>query len=181
MVTIVPDYGQFPMDSLNALNSKALWLKTARIFGNEGISLAFGGTDFSVNQDKKAKKPYLQVQFTLFISEKQWPKSDTRLRKALNLSGEIERPVRVETFDGDNAGLAYALKYEFNRRVGYQQTPEDRHDGRKSKNTRNRPLRGPDWMRLMVLLDHIGLDARICLVGVKRILKNGEVVMQLIK
>ena len=181
MVTIAPDFGQHPMDRLNTLDTKATWLKTARILRNAGIHVAFGATDFSVNVDEKGSIPYLQPHFTLFIRKNQWPKSDGKLRKAFNQSHQVKRAVRVKSFDGNNAGLAYALKYEFNRRVGFQKTPDARRDRKSHKNTRNRPLRGPDWMRLMVLLDRIGLDARMCLIGVKRIRRNGEVFMRLIE
>jgi hypothetical protein len=181
MVTIAPDFGQQPMDRLNTLNTRTIWLKSALILRNYGIDLAFGGSDFSVNMEWNGRKPYLQVHFTLFIPKNQWPKPDKKLRKALNPSRMVKTPVRVETFDGNNAGLAYALKYRFNRRVGFQKSPDVQRDRKSHSNTRNRPLRGPDWMRLMVLLDRISLDARICLIGTKRILKNEEVVMRLIE
>ncbi len=86
IVTIAPDFGQRPMDRLNTLDTKATWLKTARILRNAGIHVAFGATDFSVNVEWNGREPYLQVHFTSFIPTNQWPKSDGKLRKAFNQS-----------------------------------------------------------------------------------------------
>jgi hypothetical protein len=181
MVTIAPDFGQQPIDRPSVPNVKRVWLKLARVLRIHGIRLAFGGIDFSVNMDKDGRKPYLQVHFTLFIPQDKWPQSDKKLRQAINPSGDVDQAVYVQLFDGNNAGLAYALKNEFSRRFGFQQCPEDRRDERATRQTRNRPLRGPDWARLMVLLDRIGLDTRLSLLGVKRIRKSGRIIMKLLE
>jgi hypothetical protein len=181
MVTIVPDYGQCALGEMDEIRVTVVWLRTARILRKVGVGVAFGGIDFSVNRDRKGATPYFQVQFTLFIPEKLWPKSYTKLRAALNRSGRIYRPIRAKFFDGDNAGLAYALKYEFEKRDGFQQSEGARRDKHSRKDTRNRPLGGPNWAKVMVLLDRIDLEKRVVLIGVKRIRKNGEVIMQRIE
>jgi hypothetical protein len=181
MVTIVPDYGRCPLDELKNFNVEAVWRRTKRYLAKAGVRVAFGGLDFSVNVDGKDGEPYVQVQCTLFVPKKLWPKSDRELRIALNRSGEVARPMLVRGFDGDNAGLAYALKPTFHRRESYPQAADARRDGRSSANTRNRPLRGTAWTQLAVFLDRMGLGARLCLIGVKRVRKYEEVTMRRIE
>jgi hypothetical protein len=116
----------------------------------------------------------LQAQFTFFTVSKHGL-SDRRLRQPLSPTGTIKRPVRVNEFDCDNAGLAYDLKYEFVLRETYFQDTGSRVDGRICRNTRNRPLRGQKWIAILLPLDSIGLHSRLALIGAKRIKQDGTI------
>lgn len=187
MLSLVPDFGRCSWSKLDRFDLAAVKRKTGRVLREVGVTLAFGGIDFSMNVDGPETPatgavadrtvPYLQAQFVLFWADNA-TLNRTVLRLRLNESGEIKRPVRITDSDGDNAGLAYALKYEFLRREGYRQTADERTDGRPSRNTRNRPLRGPAWVRLALMLDRLGLGSRVLLIGVKRLHRHRGVRMK---
>jgi hypothetical protein len=179
-MSLVPDFGRCKWNKLKEFDVAAIKLKVIRILRSSGVNLAFGGIDFSVNIDCDCTAPYLQAQFYLiFAGNKSFEKETLRIE--LNKSGKINRPVRITEFDGNNAGFAYALKYEFFRREGYLQPPDLRNDSRSSLNTRNRSIRGRAAVQLAMLLERLGLEARLFLIGVKRIQRNGEVNMTVIK
>lgn len=77
-VTLIPDYGRCKIGNLHKLNVDAIWLRTKRRLQKLGVTLAFGGIDFSVNIDAKGATPIVQVHFTLFIPDSQWPNPDTK-------------------------------------------------------------------------------------------------------
>lgn len=176
-ISLVPDFGRFRWDQLDQFDPAAFPQKVKRALQASGITRAFGGLDFSLNADFDSDIPHLQAQVFLIgeVKSKQFQKDI--LRKKLNESGKIKVPVRITRFDGNNAGFAYALKDEFFRRESYLQTADQRTDSRASLNTRNRPLRGRAAIQLAMLLDRLGLDGRLLLIGVKRIQRNGEVKM----
>jgi hypothetical protein len=180
MMTMVPDFARFPLDELSGLNSAAVKLKATRLLKASGVFLALGGLDFSVNVDGTAAAMHLQLHFTLFTDNCRAARNQSLLNRS-NSSGSVKRPVVLVPFDGRMAGLAYALKYEFFRRETYQQVAEHRADGRETQNSRYRPLQGAAWVQLALLLDRIGLDSRLVLIGVKRVQKYGEVRMRLIR
>jgi hypothetical protein len=176
MVTVVTDFGQLPLGKLLPSDYVSATLKLTRILRAAGVEIAFGASDFSVNADEVGAAPWVQLQYLLFTLSVE-PFRSTMLRSVVNRSNQIRRPIRIEKFDGDAAGLAYALKYEFVKREEYSQQRADRV----CRNTRSRPLRGTAAVGLSLLLDQIGIRRRIILIGVKRIWSNDEVRMQLIK
>lgn len=179
MLSLVPDFGRCSWSKLDRFDLAAVKRKTDRVLREAGVTSAFGGIDFSQNVDAGCSGPYLQIQFILFETGDA-SLNRAVLRQKLNQSGQIKRPVRIMQFDGDAAGFAYALKYEFLRRESYRQLADQRRDGRASLNTRNRPLRGRAWVELALLLDRLGLDSRLLLIAVKRIRKHREVHMKII-
>jgi hypothetical protein len=179
MVSIVPEFAQFLPRELGEVDIDLVTRKTLRLLKSAGVTVAVGATDFSINIDFRGCTPYLQLQYTFFTSSKDGL-SNRRLRRALSPTGNIKRPVRVTEFDGENAGLAYALKYEFVVRETYFQDTGSRVDGRSCRNTRNRPLRGQKWVAMMLLLDTIGLHGRLALIGAKRIKQAGTISLRLI-
>jgi hypothetical protein len=181
MVTISPDFGQTPFNQLTPSAVLAIAAKLRRLLLKAGVKLAFGGIDFSVNRDSDDREEYVQVHVCLFIPCSSWPHSDLQLRRNINKSRTVPRPFNVKRFDGNNAGLAYAMKYEFKRRIGYHQSPNVRRDSRSCINTRLRPLRGYNWVKLMLLIDRLTLGNRIFLIGVKRFVTAKEIVMKLIR
>jgi hypothetical protein len=179
-MSLVPDFGRCKWNKLKEFDVAAIKLNVMRRLRLSGVNLAFGGVDFSINVDLDCVVPYLQAQFFLICAGNGSFEGET-LRARLNESGRIKIPVRVTRFDGNNAGFAYALKYEFFRREGYLQPADLRNDGRVSLNTRNRPIRGRAAVQLAMLLDRLGLEGRLLLIGVKRTQRNGEVNMTIIE
>ncbi len=173
-MSLVPDFGRCEWNRLDQFDLTAFNLKVNRALKDSNVKLTFGGVDFSLNVDFAGSVPYLQVQLYLICATGRSFRRDA-LRKQLNKSGRIKVPVRIARFDGSNAGLAYALKYEFCRRESYLQAAHERTDGRVSMNTRNRPIRGRAAVQLTIMLDRIGLSDRLFLFGSKRIWKNEEV------
>lgn len=180
MVTISPDFGRAKLDAALPAALLSTTVKLRRLLSAAGVHTAFGGIDFSVNYEVLTPNPCVQIHACLFVPKDCWPTQDRRLRKGVNRSGEVSRPINVKKFDGDNAGLGYALKYEFNRRETYQQASDGRPDGRSCRNTRIRPLQGNYWVQLMLLVHQIGLDKRVFLTGVKRTRMGTEVALQLL-
>jgi hypothetical protein len=180
MVSVVPDFGRFMLSELGVLDIRRATRTSLRLLKSAGVRLALGATDFSMNIDVAGTMPYLQVQLTLFTP---WRKglADHNLRQVLNTTGTVKRPIRVQKFDGDNAGLAYAVKYEFVLRETYFQDICSRSDGRSCQNTRNRPLRGKKWLTMMLLMDRIGLHGRLALLGARRIRQDGSLSMRLLE
>lgn len=180
-ISLVPDFGRFRWDQRDQFDPAAFKRKVKRALQASGIARAFGGLDFSMNFDIDSDIPHLQVHIFLIGELRAKQFQQEILRNKLNESGKVKVPVRITRFDGDNAGFAYALKYEFFRREGYLQPANQRNDGRVSLNTRNRPLRGRAAVQLAILLDRLGLEGRLLLIGVKRIQRNGEVKMILLE
>jgi hypothetical protein len=181
MVTISPDFGQISFNQLTPCAVHTIAAKLRRLLLKAGVKLAFGGIDFSVNHDGDDREEYVQVHVCLFIPCSSWRRSDLKLRKSINKSCTVSRPLNVKRFDGNNAGLAYAMKYEFKRRVSYHKSPDDRRDNRSCINTRLRTLRGYNWVKLMLLIDRLTLGKRVFLIGVKRFITAKEVAMKLIR
>jgi hypothetical protein len=174
LVSIVPDFGGLPLIDATEAEWKSISLRLRKAIRQAGVTTAMLGTDFSVNTRKKDK--LIQGQFWGVICDppKSWRKD---LKPLINASQAIKRPLRSKVFDGYEAGLAYSLKAVFERKTWIRDPNSDRSDRGPSSNTRNRPLHGgPDWVQLMLFLDEIGLDARIVLVGVKRIISDQGVV-----
>ena len=80
----------------------------------------------------------------------------------------------IKRFDGNLAGIAYALKGDFSRRVSLPKARRGDGKGR-SRNVRYRPLRARQKLELMLMLDRIGLESRVFFCGVDGIdLPSGQ-------
>ena len=179
LVSIVPDFGGLPLIDATEAEWKSIALRLRKAIRQVGITTTMLGTDFSVNTRKKDKS--IQGQFWGLICDppKRWRKN---LKPLINASQAIKRPLRSKVFDGYEAGLAYSLKTTFERKTWIRDPNSDRSDRGPSSNTRNRPLQGgPDWVQLMIFLDEIGLDARIMLVGVRRIISDQGAVFAVLR
>jgi hypothetical protein len=171
MITLVPDTGRISFDALSNALVRRLWRQTCRRLKDHGIGLAFGGLDISLNAEKPTERQWTQPHFTLFIPRCMWTKAESGLRRTVGATGTAHRPLNAREFDGNPAGLAYALKYEFSRRDNIVQPAKARRNAH--RNTRQRPIQGKAFAELAVALDRIGLDSRLALLGVKRRMING--------
>jgi hypothetical protein len=179
LVSIVPDFGVLPLSGAPRAEWKGIKLRLRKALREAGIRTAILGTDFSVNTREREKFIQGQLWGVICDAPRGW-KDD--LKPLINASEIIKRPLRAKVFDGYEAGLAYSLKTTFERKTWIRDPNTDRSDRGPSSNTRNRPLQGgPDWVQLMLFLDEIGLDARIVLIGIRRIISDQGVTFAMLR
>lgn len=180
LASVVPDYCATPVDALEAFDWPSLMKKTRKILRSSGVEFAVGGADFSVNEtsgDPDSKWAQGQIWMLLSTPRGVW---ESEVKSLINASGMIKRPLKLTRFNGDPAGLAYAFKTTFARRISYHAEYAARQDRQGSANTRDRLLRGESWLALMIFLDRIGLDARLFKLGAKRTAARTGVTINLI-
>lgn len=137
------------------------------------ISFAVGGLDFSFNESDAGRgshgaslREHLSVHGWILARADEVDRGRQSLRDSFPPVGSVKRPVKVYPFDGGLPGLAYAFKGDFTRRVTIPKLVDGRGQTLKRRNTRARPLRCHQTVRLMLLLDQLGLTARMILHGV---------------
>jgi hypothetical protein len=74
--------------------------------------------------------------------------------------------VKIVMPNSPEAGAADGLKSTFVRRGSFIKANLDRDDRGACWNTRERLLRGPAWVELMIFLDRIGLERRLLIRGI---------------
>jgi hypothetical protein len=157
LVSIVPDYA-VTSATRPMLNWEDVITKLCEDMASVGIKRAIGGSDFSVNIDTINKRePVLQGQFWMLI-EKPKGNWEELLKELINPSGTIKRPLKKSDYAGSYAQLAYGIKNEFNKRETYVISRKLRNA---HMNTREKKLRGNLRLKLMLFLDHIGLERRL--------------------
>ncbi len=87
--------------------------------------------------------------------------SVTATNTVLPQFGGITYPIRVITARSIEATAGYGLKAIFVRRVSILKSNSGRDNRGACLNTRDRFLRGPAWVELMILLGRIGLERRL--------------------
>jgi hypothetical protein len=136
---------------------------------------AFGGFDISANEHERgAFDPHWSPHACVFVSRREMELNEKRFREWFPSSPEVRRPVRMEHFDGESRGLAYALKPDFYRRISL--VPKILPSGKRSTfGTRKKPVGGEKRVELALALDWEGLDARLFLHGFQLVVVDGEV------
>lgn len=153
--------------SLNDVSLAVIQQKAKRLLKEAGIEYLFGGIDISFNQDSAKSDGVWCIHFWLAVPSddvETWKKELKRLHRSLGIT---LRPVLVKKFDGNLAGLAYAYKPTFKRRVGYVQTKTTNGVTRTCSNTSEQPLRVFERLQLWQFLDQQGLASRVVLIGVR--------------
>jgi hypothetical protein len=133
-----------------------------------GISKAIGGFDITLNEHQKRKfAPHWQPHAWILVPRGEIRRRDKTFRKHFPKAiPTVCKPVMIKRFDGNLAGIAYALKGDFWRRISLSKA--HRRDGKgRSRNVRYRPLRARQKLELMLMLDRIGLESRVFLFGVE--------------
>jgi hypothetical protein len=132
------------------------------------ISKAIGGFDITLNEHQKGKfAPHWQPHAWILVPRGEIRRGDKIFRSHFPKAiPRVRRPVMIKRFNGNLAGIAYALKGDFSRRVSLPKAR--RRDGKgRSRNVRYRPLRARQKLELMLMLDRIGLESRVFLYGVE--------------
>jgi hypothetical protein len=128
-----------------------------------GVRQGIGGFDISANEHQDLRfVPHYRPHAWIIVPASQMARGDKVFREFFPTSRTVRRPVRMQEFDGDLRGLAYAVKTDFVRRISLpRQTQADGSVTR--RNTRGCPLLARQRVELAVALDRIGLGARIFL------------------
>ena len=132
------------------------------------ISKAIGGFDITLNEHQKRKfAPHWQPHAWILVPKKEIRRRHMTFRKHFPKAiPTVCKPVMIKRFNGNLAGIAYALKGDFSRRISLPKAR--RRDGKgRSRNVRYRPLRARQKLELMLMLDRIGLESRVFLYGVE--------------
>ena len=82
----------------------------------------------------------------------------------------IPRPIKVEEWDGETAGLRYPMKNKYERRISTDNGKRfDKKTGqhRKCRDTDHQPLKSKDKLELLLHLDSIGIAGRLVLKNVQ--------------
>ena len=132
-----------------------------------GVRQAVGGFDISANEHAEQRfAPHYRPHAWIIAPASQMARGEKAFREYFPASRTVRRPVRVQEFDGDLRGLAYAVKTDFVRRISLPRKPLA-DAGVTRRNTRDRPLLGRQRVELALALDRVGLGARIFLHGLR--------------
>lgn len=131
-----------------------------------GLPVAVIGIDVSFNEHLTADfRPHWMLHPRVFVPGMLCKSEERTLRTHFPSGDLVSRPLKVATFDGDLAGIAYGMKSRFKRRQSYQQVKPRTEGTRRCRNTRGRPLRGSEAVELAVFLNQVGLRRRLILQG----------------
>ncbi len=134
-----------------------------------GVRQAIGGFDVSANEHAEHRfAPHYRPHAWMIVPASKMARGEKAFRECLPASRTVRRPIRLQKFDGDLRGLAYAVKTDFVRRISLPRKPLA--DGSVTRrNTRDRPLLGRQRVELALALDRAGLGARIFLHGLRMV------------
>ena len=141
-----------------------------------GIGTAVIGVDVSFDEDLQRRfRPHWLIHVRALVPGL-WPKRTIeQLRAKFPTSASISRPFRSAIWDGKLVALAYGMKPNFGRRQSYTQQKVTAAGTRNCRNTRGRPLTGPQAVEVALFLDRIGLRRRLILHGARLVRRNGTV------
>src|ERR1019366_6583747 len=103
------------------------------------------------------------------------------LKKSFIASKSVVRPVKIPTFENNARRRSYALKMDFECRVGYDQIKLIKGKIRECRNTDYQRLRVQERLELFKYLDQIGLASRVIFRGAKPIVNLSGVRIKRIK
>lgn len=166
-------------DRLNAKDPfSRLQVKLAKRLHRAGVGIALGGFDISANEHQTAQfRPHWQPHAWILVPTVDLEPALRELRKsfAKRAAGHdskpkrgrrtVIRPIVCKAFDGDLAGLAYAVKGDFLRRVTLPKVTNQDGSTKTRRNSRTRPLRPQQKVELRLMLDRAGLHGRIFIHG----------------
>jgi hypothetical protein len=154
-----------------------------------GISLFIGGIDFSFNEDKRTHVKAADT-FETHLCTHVWgfapaylvtTEAKALLRAANHKSTSVGRPIWSKRFDRKLAGIAYAWKPNFSRRVSETVIRMTRKGvPRRTSTPRTMPLRVKQAVILHGRLNIISFEDRLVLAGVKPVAFNGSLRFKMI-
>ncbi|QAY96419.1 hypothetical protein CWB41_12325 [Methylovirgula ligni] len=174
-ISIVPRKGRFTLPSTKQDLFRRIRKAIEFACDDAGIDVLIGGFDPGVNEHiNGAFAPHGQTQLWALGPQLQMISAEKILRKAFPAKGANRRTVRIEEFDGQLNGIAYALKSDFFRRVSIPKARDDDGNVLRRRDTRNRDLRVSQQCDLALALDRAGLGSRLFLRGAEIQMEDAE-------
>jgi hypothetical protein len=165
-VASIIDSKQSIRQELSRFSASGLINRTKSIFCKNGVDFAAGGIDFSFNEDEIGTVgSHWCAHLWVILPDRNRCRWEPALRLANPASEAVLRPIKINTYDGRNEALAYALKTTFKRRISVHQ--ERRIGNIQQRNTSEQDLRVAERIPLYTYLDSIGLHARVFLLGAR--------------
>jgi hypothetical protein len=166
VVSLVHPNTGVPVGKLTPEHIRTVNRKISATLTPARVTIFLGGIDFSANEEHdRTFDPYWQPQSWILALTDEVRKVETKLRAAFLKTETTPRPVKIKTWDGNQAALGYALKNTFDRRVSYHREANESGSKHACRNTRDRDLRIDQEIELMITLDRVGLHARLHLGG----------------
>ena len=160
----MPSDGASQPGALTVGTDKLAMRRIKHAMRKAGIRWFVGASDWSRNEHRDAIFPprwALHVHgFTTSSDSKELRR---RLKKRFPATTEIDRPIKVKEWDGNQAAGRYCLKSTFTRRISIESERFDRHAGktRPCRNTDKQPLRSSEVRELLPHVDELGIGGRI--------------------
>jgi hypothetical protein len=181
-ITIVPSKPIVRPGKLNNFSVSNLQRRVKFALDKNGVGDAIGGVDFSFNEDRNGKfKPHWSPHPYLITTTKNRPLLLASLKKSFKASKTVLRPVKIPAFENNARRRSYALKMDFECRVGYDEIKIVNGIIRKCRNTDYQRLRVQERLELFKYLDQIGLAARVIFRGAKPVVNLSGVRIKRIK
>lgn len=141
--------------------------KIENVLIDAGIKTALIGIDFSMNEHRGgAFQPHWQPHLWVIAPKQELAQGNGILRYHLRRSENVPRPVMIKAFNGDNKGIAYTIKTDFQRRISLPKSdPQDVNKAR--RNTRDRDLKSNQKTELAILLHKLKLRRRLLTHGLR--------------
>ena len=171
-VTIAPTSNLVPPGQLQKFSISDLHRRFKWAMNKFNLGPAFGGVDFSFNEDRdRSFAPVWSVHAYIISAtpaREQLQKSLRDWFKETNpIHRNVVRPVKVSRFTNDAYRRSYALKMHFERRISYREVKIQNGKKRICRNTSSDKLRAQERLELFLYLDHIGLAQRVILSGLR--------------
>ena len=167
-ISIVPSGSTVVPGNLQLFSIANVHRRIKHALAKTHVAVAIGGIDLSFNEDRDGK--YQQVwtpHLYLITTTKNKRALKRELAKRFPRAATSPRPIKISRFKNKACRRSYALKTQFFRRIGYDQTNKCEDRVRKCRNTSRDKLRARERLELFLYLDQIGLASRPFFLGVK--------------
>lgn len=154
-------------------NTERFIRRTKDKLGRALDGVFIGAVDWSFNEHREKKhKPYWCQHVHGIAATSGTEALKKALQKQFPPSNTIHRPIKVEDWDGELAGLRYLMrpKPKRDRRISSDNGKRfDKKTGeyRKCRDTDHQPLKSKDRLELILHLDTIGIAGRLVLKNVQ--------------
>ena len=122
------------------------------------VDVAIGENDFSFNEIRKGKcQAFWSAHLYVITIAKKKKQVKREVSRWFPGSVMTPGPIKVSQFQNTAYRRSYALKTEFLRKIGYDQTKKCEDRVRKCRNTSRDKLRAGESLELLLFPDQIGL------------------------
>lgn len=166
-ISIVPSQLNPAVGDLETFDIANFARRLRYAFKSAKLLWVVGGVDFSLNEHKTGRyEAFWCPHFYGFTTAESAKDLKKGLKAAFPPSEAIPRPVAVKKWDGRARALRYAFKVDFKRRIGIDDAKRiirKTREFRLCRATQNDDLRAGEKLELTLVLDQIGLAARLIL------------------